>query len=1132
MSIEFFKNENISYTHIYYFIHSSTSKKTPIFEKNNISKEELNKRNERDGFITMKYGKTDNYFTHNLNTKPTTAWVNGSKHILNSEELKSIQLTYSIYLKYSPELYVIDVDDYSINHMDDLIELLKAKGKHYKSFINVLKNAVWIKGNNKGIHIYIKIIDMPEYTNQINIFKDFAGDLLRKTNVWERPNKTIENYNKKSGITSVHYNDISFIFGELNTKEKKRNTIRKQNENAKKPDVNQNIKKDGKPIKEVKKLLELLDVKRADTYYTWWETGVILYNSLNDSEEAFKLWNKWSKNCVEKYNQTECRNKWNDIIKSNYQGLGFGKLKMLARKDNPDLINFEIEKEKFETIDFNQKYITESDVMQTELKKWNEEDDNKLLCLKSAYGTGKTWMLKDIIKNNDEKYGTILFITHRQTLTYNIEGNFKDFDFVSYMDGDFEEDRLICQIESIHKIGSYNMFNNEVFIPTYDLIILDEVESLLNQFSSTTLHEKFKTFQYFDTLIKNAKKVIALDGDFDNRSYDYLKTIVEKDFKVLNNKYIPDKKQYFLTQNEDKFKEAIMQDYRAKKKIAIVSMSSEYASRYGQMIYENITGKKPKNDKECEELGILIHTSKSDDKLKTLLKDVNKLWAKYWVIIYSPTIEAGVDATIPFTKMYVMLSGMSCSQRALDQMIGRIRNLKCNKIQVFMNKIKYSRSCDKYYGFEETESILKNMIDMTKVELDTDEKGKMKIKYNLPYFNICVHNEMETLNKSSSVFIPIWIQRQEKKGHTVLAPPDDEAEIIKQANKIKNEKKKEKDPEELEENKTVNITHTNILKARDLFSEKEINELQKFEELLYKSSDDLGNNKSEKIINEQLEVFKAMDKFVKTKIIKIQLKPIIESLEKISKKMDSKKIKSLIKNYDEIHNYVFGKLYYETENETIMNYPSYEEVLKKQSKNNSTSDEKYSLEKFYYKRVFNIVDLTENILKEIYKKDYIAHNYNDLLRGEIKTKAEKIQSLAEYFQHEDINIISKKKKFEVINDIVNDITKRLGFKNINEKKITKDGEITLFDTEINDTTFEDFKSRCLRESKLFTDVNIWRTFDLRKDMGKHETNKSFMGTLNSVLKNYGVQFRVEKYGAGKKKSKYFLVDNIKKIQSL
>jgi hypothetical protein len=82
--------------------------------------------------------------------------------------------------------------------MDDFIE---------HSNCNLLKNCCWVKGNTKGIHIYTRVTNMIEYSNQVDVFKTFKGDFIHsKNNMWEKIDKTIHNYN--GSIVTIYPNPM------------------------------------------------------------------------------------------------------------------------------------------------------------------------------------------------------------------------------------------------------------------------------------------------------------------------------------------------------------------------------------------------------------------------------------------------------------------------------------------------------------------------------------------------------------------------------------------------------------------------------------------------------------------------------------------------------------------------------------------------------------------------------------------------------------------------------------------------------------------------------------------------------------------------------------------------------------
>jgi hypothetical protein len=89
---------------------------------------------------------------------------------------------------------------------------------------------------------------------------------------------------------------------------------------------------------------------------------------------------------------------------------------------------------------------------------------------------------------------------------------------------------------------------NKIVPFEYDLIILDEIESLLNHFNSSTIVDQRSVFNIFHALCLKSKKILALDSDFDNRSYEYLNTLdKDKNMIIVKNIFVPSiKNSYFL----------------------------------------------------------------------------------------------------------------------------------------------------------------------------------------------------------------------------------------------------------------------------------------------------------------------------------------------------------------------------------------------------------------------------------------------------------------------------------------------------------------------------------------------------------------------------------------------------------
>lgn len=539
----------------------------------------------------------------------------------------------------------------------------------------------------------------------------------------------------------------------------------------KKTDIDNIITKNSSvSIATIKKYLDILNKNRCDDYNNWVQIGMIIYNC-QPNKEGFDLWNEWSSISPNYNGRDICAYKWSTF---KFSSLGIATLKFLARQDNAELysqIECGIEKNNFESIKFTSNYLMDIDekikdkksIVGEKVCEWMDKArQTKTLAILSCYDTGKTSLIKKLLNEFKNKTKKILFITYRQTLTNELYGNFNKLNVDSYLDGAFDSNRIICQIESLHKIAnSEYAFDDEVPIPSYDLVIMDEIESILNHFESTTLREKEKTFNLMYDIIYNSKRVLALDGDFSNRSFEFISNIGDykndcmSKYIILENEIKKNKRHFKFTYNRSEFDTNVNDDLKNGKNIMIVSMSATIVDYYNNLYqdkYKTIT-----------------HTSRSDDILKDKLKDVNNLWMQYQLIISSPSIEAGVNFDREHVdRIYVVLSSDSTSARGLMQMLFRARKVKDSTIMIYLNSLPFCTDTS-FYRYEDVKEYVAEMFQnylSKKVVINEKTKKKgFKYEFNL-YSKILVHNLVEKLNKESHYFVPYFIKLLKQKGHT------------------------------------------------------------------------------------------------------------------------------------------------------------------------------------------------------------------------------------------------------------------------------------------------------------------------------------------------------------------------------
>jgi hypothetical protein len=124
----------------------------------------------------------DSKSEHHWDNPPIDRMKSKNLILLTEEERQSLVKIKVVFLKHTPLLYCVDVDVVGISSMSDFIQ---------QTGIRMFENHAWTPGNNKGIHIYVKITDVPAYANQVDVYKTFKGDFMRLTNVWERIDKKV-----------------------------------------------------------------------------------------------------------------------------------------------------------------------------------------------------------------------------------------------------------------------------------------------------------------------------------------------------------------------------------------------------------------------------------------------------------------------------------------------------------------------------------------------------------------------------------------------------------------------------------------------------------------------------------------------------------------------------------------------------------------------------------------------------------------------------------------------------------------------------------------------------------------------------------------------------------------------------
>lgn len=330
------------------------------------------------------------------------------------------------------------------------------------------------------------------------------------------------------------------------------------------------------------------------------------------------------------------------------------------------------------------------DLVRTNLKHityiGNFRNSHKLtIIVKSPLGTGKTVALLNTLEEvaHDPNY-RIIYVSFRCSYSDDLmpKLNKKNLDFYDYRDDPIDgisayaRKNLIVQYNSIHHIM------NNASNPKKLILITDEVESIFANVFSANIQGNLSIIcsKYFKTLLTQAHLYVVLDGNITNTA---VKTIINyrpHPTTFYINTYEPKDKTAYIYEHIEEFSANICTALDQNKKIVIPANSVAYCKTIETFLTTRYPLKK-----------ILNYYANSPNKLdsKDPTKTVNDIWINCDILIYSPTITAGIsfDPIITtqhhFDTIFCHFLANSCTYDVCSQMMDRVRHTNDKTIHMF-----------------------------------------------------------------------------------------------------------------------------------------------------------------------------------------------------------------------------------------------------------------------------------------------------------------------------------------------------------------------------------------------------------------------------------------------------------------
>jgi hypothetical protein len=380
-----------------------------------------------------------------------------------------------------------------------------------------------------------------------------------------------------------------------------------------------------------------------------------------------------------------------------------------------------------------------------------EFDLVKTLFVKSAMKMGKTKKLREYMAQHftdtPEREHVIRFISFRQTFSGNIKESFPDFALYSDSKGGLSQARLIVQVESLHRLDI--VAGSE----PPDLLVLDECESIFEQFESKNIKYFHSCFDKFRYLLQYSRHVICMDAHLGQRTFNSVFSIrgAREEAQLHHNTYknaTADK--YLLTGDKTKWLGILYESLARDERVVIPISSLTDAKVVAAKISEMFPAKK-----------IKLYSRETQVSEKTEhFAHVAKYWAQYDVLIYTPTITAGISFEVKhYNKIFGYFTSLSCPVETCIQMIGRIRDVADKTLVIYFSappaSLPTTREDIEQRLYATRRGLLATEDNNEAVTCEYSERGDV-VLHKTPYYPIWLENTI-VRNLSTNEFIRRFI---------------------------------------------------------------------------------------------------------------------------------------------------------------------------------------------------------------------------------------------------------------------------------------------------------------------------------------------------------------------------------------
>jgi Origin of replication binding protein len=313
-----------------------------------------------------------------------------------------------------------------------------------------------------------------------------------------------------------------------------------------------------------------------------------------------------------------------------------------------------------------------------------------VVCVRGGMGVGKTKAMIDLVHREFEKNTKALVVTFSKSLARKLHGDFASHGFVDYQaeSGPISAARVVVCLDSLWRVSTRN----------FDYVFVDEAVSVLLHFNSPLMAKSSENATLFELLLQQTRHAYFVDAcidmTFSKQIVDYIARFKAVAPLWVRNRYVrPSNRTATMRVSRGSCGGVIDEHSLATSAVAKVMEKLEQGKRvvvcsstksFVTMLETYVGTARP-------ETRILAYHSGVSESLS----NVNDLWKSCDLLVYSPSVSAGVSFEAVHFDCLVAFLVNSTATPSVDislQQLFRVRNLTDGDMNLFVQDTSYDRT--------------------------------------------------------------------------------------------------------------------------------------------------------------------------------------------------------------------------------------------------------------------------------------------------------------------------------------------------------------------------------------------------------------------------------------------------------